>query len=430
MEKTFIIIMREYMQRLRTTGFLIGTIATPMLLVGVSLIPAMLSEKGEQRVFVFDESGDPALFGAIKKSIESSSVTAQTSQVVGNKQNFLTRYTLSQEVAAPGQDIDELRLAHYAKNRQEKYAYIVLRRGSLEGVEPEYYAENISDFSLQILSRSISSAIIERRVVHAGFEPGKIEQYLKPVEMKKIKMGPDGETRDSEQSTMVALVMLLAIYFTLGTYGTSVMRGVVEEKRTRIVEVIVSSVRPFEMMMGKIIGIGLVGLTQCLIWALSAVILTTLGVAYFAGRGLRLSAMSYSLWVYFVIYFMLGYFLFATLYAMVGSLVSNEQDQQQFQFPVTMLNALSVMLFWVVMKDPNGQQAVVLSMIPFFSPTLMILRLSISTPPAWQILLSIALMIASILTLIWVAAKIYRVGIFMHGKRPSLIEIGRWLRYS
>jgi ABC-2 type transport system permease protein len=224
--------------------------------------------------------------------------------------------------------------------------------------------------------------------------------------------------------------MMIFIYTTILTYGVSVMRGVIEEKQSRIVEVVVSSVRPFHMLMGKVVGIGLVGLTQYLIWVGSAALLMAFGVSLLASRGVTLPPISAGLLVSFIVFFVLGYFLFATIYAMVGSLVTTEEDAQGIQFPVMMLIIVPMMIFWVVMRNPGGTTAVVLSMIPFFAPTLMMLRIAMISPPLWQVLLSMAFMVVAIVGAVWLAAKIYRVGILMYGKRPSLAEIGRWLRYA
>src|SRR6185369_13272795 len=223
---------------------------------------------------------------------------------------------------------------------------------------------------------------------------------------------------------------LFFIYMTVLLYGISVMRGVIEEKQSRIVEVLVSSVKPNQMMLGKVIGIGLVGLTQISVWALSALLLTTVGVSTFAARGLTMPNIPVSLLIYFVVYFVLGYFLFATLYALVGSTVSSEEEAQQAQIPVTMLLVVPMMIFNMIIANPTSTASIGLSMVPFFAPTLMMMRIAVVNPPLWQILLSMLIMLATILGCVWVAARIYRVGILMYGKRPSIAELGRWLRYS
>jgi ABC-2 type transport system permease protein len=421
MRKTLVIIKREYLARVRTRWFLIGTIITPLLLLGFSLIPIISATTSSGlHIVILDQSGDPELFEAIKKK-----TTGGAFDSIGEA---FTQLSLSHVIVSPDKDIDEVRRELIQKRGGSDIAYIVLRAGVLNGSEFEYYAKNVSDFSLERLRRSVSSAIIERRLVHAGLSPDEVGRYMKPVEMKTFKIGSRGETEEKGEAFWVAFIMLFFIYVTLITYGISVMRGVIEEKQSRIVEVLISSVRPFQLMMGKLIGIGLVGLTQYLIWSVSAIAL--LGISALVRHGLDLPSLSASLLVYFIIYFLLGYFLFATLYVLVGSMVSSEEDAQQLQMPVTMLNAVPVMIFWLVAKDPSSALATGLSMVPFFAPTLMMVRITIGPPPFWQILLSMLLMLVSIVGAAWVAGRIYRIGILMYGKRPSIAELGRWIRHS
>jgi ABC-2 type transport system permease protein len=418
--KIFAIIRREYIERVRTRAFVIGTLATPVLMLAFSVLPIFLAASGgggQRRVTVLDQGGDPALFETIKRRVEGP--------------DSETSFVLSQVVVPPDADIDELRKQHNPEVlRDSDNAYIVLRSGVLDGVEPHYYAKNPSDFGLRRMERAISAAITERRLVGAGFDAEKVTQYMRPVDLKTIKVTPEGETEERGQAFIVALVMLIFIYMTILTYGISVMRGVIEEKQSRIVEVVISSVRPFQMMMGKLLGIGMVGLTQYTIWVLSAVALTVFGASMFDRSGFPLPHIPISLFIYFVVFFVLGYFLFATLYTIVGAMVSSEDDAQQAQFPVTMLIVVPMAIFWLVMRDPNSTMAITLSMIPFFAPTLMMLRIAMVSPPLWQVLLSMGLMVAAIIAAVWVAAKIYRVGILMYGKRPSLAELGRWIRYA
>jgi ABC-2 type transport system permease protein len=214
-------------------------------------------------------------------------------------------------------------------------------------------------------------------------------------------------------------------------YGVTVMQGVIEEKQSRIIEVLLASVRPFDLMLGKVIGIGLVGLTQYLVWAASGLLISGLtaapALAMYAEKIPKISA---PLMIFFVVYYLLGYFLYATLYAMVGAIVSNGDDGQQAQMPITMTFMLSVILSTLVMENPNGLASTILSLVPFFGPSLMFLRIVLEAAPGWQIALSIGLMIATIIGAVWVAARIYRVGVLMYGKRPTIPELARWLKYS
>jgi ABC-2 type transport system permease protein len=432
LKKVLIIIKREYLVRVRTRAFVLGTIISPVLLLALIILPSFLAERGgggERRITVLDQSGDPQLFDAIKARVESNG-TDQSEPGFGTG----TRFLLLRQPLPPDQNANDWikRDSNQAGDKASERAYLVLGPGVLESATTEYHAKNLSDFSIRGLEESASAAISERRLVRAGFDAAQISLYMKPVDMKKFKIDVSGESKEGgmRQDFMIAFALLFFLYITVLFYGLFVMRGVIEEKQSRIVEVLISSVRPIQMMIGKLVGIGLVGLTQIGIWALSTALLSSVGVAMFAARGAKVPNVPTSLLIYFVLYFVLGFFLYATLYAAVGAIVSSEEDAQQVQFPVTMLLVVPMMIFGLVMSNPNSTGSIVLSMVPFFAPTLMMLRIAVINPPVWQVILSMVIMLLSIVVLLWLSAKIYRVGILMYGKRPNLAELGRWLRYN
>ena len=432
MKKVWVIIKREYLVRVRTRAFVIGTIVSPVLLLALIILPTFLAERGgggERRVTVLDQSGDPVLFDAIKARVESIGADAAEPMFRSGTRFVLGRQALSPD-ESPGDWVK--RDSNLNGEKGTERAYLILPPGVLDDAPTEYHAKNLSDFSIRALEESVNAAISERKLVRAGFDATQISRYMKAVDMKKFKIDVSGESKEGgvRQDFMIAFALLFFLYITVLFYGLFVMRGVIEEKQSRIVEVLVSSVRPTQMMIGKLIGIGLVGLTQIGIWALSTALLSTVGVAMFAGPGARVPNVPVSLLIYFVLFFVLGFFLFATLYAAVGAIVSSEEDAQQVQFPVTMLLVVPMMIFGLVMANPNSTSSVVLSMVPFFAPTLMMLRIAVINPPVWQVILSMLIMLATIVVMLWVSAKIYRVGILMYGKRPNLAELGRWLRYS
>ncbi len=433
MRKVLIIIKREYLVRVRTRAFMIGTIISPLLMLALITLPIFFATRGggDRRVTVLDQTGDPDMFAAIKRSLEArgegDDELNRRDPGVGR-----TNYTLAQRVVAPSEDLQAVELQYQQQAaRDPNLTYLVLRPGSAEPLEVEYFAKNTSDFSIGTLERAINDAVSTLRLKRAGLNTAQIAAYTKRIEMKRNKITSSGGVEEGGRADfVVAFIMLFFIYMTVLIYGLAVMRGVIEEKQSRIVEVLVSSVRPTQMMLGKVIGIGMVALTQVGVWALSALVLTTFGVSVFASRGLTMPNVPISLLIYFVVYFVLGYFLFATLYALVGATVSSEDEAQQAQIPVTILLVVPMMIFNMIMANPTSNASIALSMIPFFAPTLMMMRIAVVNPPLWQILLSMLIMAASILGCVWVAARIYRVGILMYGKRPSIAELGRWLRYS
>ena len=432
MKKIWVIIKREYIVRVRTRAFAIGTIISPLLLLGLIILPAFLAERGgggQRRVLVLDQSNDPLLFDAIKSRVEARESGFDEPGFASG-----TRFTLSRQPLSHDENVNEWikRDSNVNGERGADRAYLIIGPMVMDTAATEYHAKNLSDFSIRALEESVGAAISERRLLKAGFDPAQISAYMKPVDMKKFKIDVTGASTEGgmRQDFMVAFALLFFLYITVLFYGLFVMRGVIEEKQSRIVEVLISSVRPTQMMIGKLIGIGLVGLTQIGIWALSTALLSSVGVAMFAGSAARVPHVPPSLLIYFILFFILGFFLYATLYAAVGAIVSSEEDAQQVQFPVTMLLVVPMMIFGLVMSNPNSSTSIILSMVPFFAPTLMMLRIAVINPPVWQVVLSMVIMLATIVGFLWLSAKIYRVGILMYGKRPSLAELGRWLRYS
>jgi ABC-2 type transport system permease protein len=431
MNKIWVIIKREYLVRVRTRAFVIGTIISPVLLLALIILPTFLAERGgggERRVTVLDQTNDPLLFEAIKSRVESH-------EADNGEPGFgsSTRFVLLRQPLASDQSPNDWIRRDSSQEHGEgpDQAYLILGPGILDNAAAEYHAKNLSDFSIRALEQAVSAAVSERRLVRAGFDPAQIATYMRPADMKKFKI-VSGESKEGglRQDFMIAFALLFFLYITVLFYGLFVMRGVIEEKQSRIVEVLISSVRPSQMMVGKLIGIGLVGLTQISIWALSTALLSSVGVAMFASRGAKVPNVPASLLIYFILFFVLGFFLYATLYAAVGAIVSSEEDAQQVQFPVTMLLVVPMMIFGLVMANPNSTSSIVLSMVPFFAPTLMMLRIAVINPPVWQVVLSMTIMLVTIVLLLWLSSKIYRVGILMYGKRPNLAELGRWLRYS
>jgi ABC-2 type transport system permease protein len=433
MKKILIIIKREFLVRVRTRAFLIGTIASPLLMVGLIVLPIFFATRGggDRRVTVLDHSGDPELFDAIDRSVQQK--TGAPDELNRRDPGVgTTRYILTRVVVAGDENMEAFQQQYTQQaDKDPDSTYLILRPGGLDNFEPEYYAKNTSDFSISTLERAINDAVSSLRLKRAGLDQSTITRYTKRVELNRKKITASGEVEEGGRADfIVAFVMLFFIYISVLMYGLSVMRGVIEEKQSRIVEVVISSVKPTQMMLGKVIGIGLVGLTQIGVWALSALLLTTGGVSVFSARGMTMPRIPISLLVYFVVYFVLGYFLYATLYAMVGSIVSSEEDAQQAQMPVTLLLIVPMVIFNMIIANPTSGSSIVLSMVPFFAPTLMMMRIAVVNPPLWEILLSMAIMVATILGCVWIAAKIYRVGILMYGKRPSITELGRWLRYT
>jgi ABC-2 type transport system permease protein len=424
MRKILAVIKREYLQIVRTKGFIIGTVLGPVAMAALIFIPmliAMASGGEKKTVGVIDTTGE--IFADLDQKLDYKMSDGSR------------RYTLSQ--VAPGSDIAAQRNGLSRKVLAKKLsAYIFIPADILTGGAAEYAALNVSDFDeVKRLNEALNAVVIEKRLKKEGLDPAKVAQYTRRVGLKTIKVTERGEQEDVGGTFVIAYVLVLILYMTLFFYGSIIMRGVIEEKSSRVVEVVLSSLRPFELMAGKILGIAAVGLTQYAIWALFGMAASRYGRMLAAGAvpgasGFKMATIPPYIFVYFVVFFILGYFLYSVLFATIGSMVNSEKEAQQLLFPISMLLVVPMLMMMLVLKSPSGSTSVVLSLIPFFAPILMLMRICVLLPPFSQIAASIGILILTIILLIWVAAKIYRVGILMYGKRPNIGEIVKWIRYK
>ena len=305
----------------------------------------------------------------------------------------------------------------------------------LDGKEATLHTRNANDYqTTRAIGRAVNNAVIARRLSDRGVHIDNLSEVMRGVELTLVKVTKTGESEENGQSLLVQLSIVMILYITLLVYGVMTMRSVLEEKTTRIVEILASSIKPSHLLTGKILGVAGVALTQYLIWMCTAALVSAYGAAVGSAFRPGAAAPSFHLptayLVYPLIFFLVGYFLYASLYAALGSMVSSEEDLQQVQMPVTLVLVACFVLYPVIQRAPNSPLAVALTMIPFSSPILMVFRITVQTPPFWQIALSLAICVATTVGVVQVSAKIYRVGILMYGKRPSLVELLRWLRYT
>src|SRR5499426_3537624 len=419
MDKLIAIIKREYLTRVRSKGFIIGTIVSPLFMSSLILIPIFLGRSAgpdKYQIVALDQSGDRRLFESLALALAPTKPGQP-------------RYELSREEVSSQEELESRRQA-LSKRIAEKQldGYLILPPDALRQEEIKFYAKNASSLSnARRLDNAIKNAIQERRIAQEGLDAERVRHLTKSVELTVVN-----ERGESERGrVLLAFLLVMFIYITVLIYGVAVMRGVMEEKQSRIIEVLLASVKPFDLMLGKVIGIGLVGLTQYMVWAVSGLALSALSaVGAIAVAGFDMPKVSVSLMIFFMTYYLLGYFLYAALYAMIGAIVSSEDDGQQLLLPVSMTFALSFVLSTLALGNPNGLAVTILSLVPFFGPSVMFLRIALGAAPAWQIAASIILLVVTIIAVTWIAAKIYRVGVLMYGKRPTLPEVAKWLKYS
>jgi ABC-2 type transport system permease protein len=293
-----------------------------------------------------------------------------------------------------------------------------------------YYGKNVSNVvDLGMMDRAVGETLVTLRLTGAGIPQDKVKDMTRRMDVKRVRVSDTGEREDRGGSTILAIILLMILYASVLMWGQLLLTSVIEEKTSRVVEVMASAVPPTTLLLGKLLGVGAAGLTQFLVWALSLAGVSAFGAGMMAAGGARMPEVSLLLLAGLLVYFLLGFLLYAALFAAVGACVNTSQEAQSLAFPVMMPIIAAVMMFPLVMQAPDGTPAVVLSLIPLFTPLLMFLRIAILTPPLWQIALSIVLTGLAIYGVLWTAARIYRVGILMYGKRPTFPEILRWVRH-
>jgi len=434
MNKILLIIQREYLSRVKKRSFLVITFLVPALLIGMIILVGFLTNKGSDKitkVTVIDESG---IFASKFKNSE------------------VINFSIS------GQNLAE------AKNEtlKEDAGYLLVIPKNIKTGQPEIFSKRGPGLLiLDNIQSQMNDILRAKMLADAGINQETLDNIKPDIDIISKEISPEGEKDSSAGAAYgVGFAAAVLIYMSLFIYGAQVMRGVIEEKTTRIIEVIISSVKPFQLMMGKIIGIGLVGLTQFLLWIVLLTTLTTVAGKMFmpqnpvkteqvsgkhtttmaeqpnpgnpamigAVKALQTIPFGY-IFTCFMVYFLGGYMLYSALFAAVGSAVDNDTETQQFMFPITLpLLFTYILSFSFIINNPDSTLAIWLSMIPFTSPIAMMVRIPFGVPD-WQLFLSIALLVAGFIFTTWVAARIYRVGILMYGKKASYRELVKWFMY-
>jgi ABC-2 type transport system permease protein len=411
------VIRREYLQRVRNRWFILSTAGIPLLMIAGMAIPIIMEARSDARervIVIVDQTG--ALYDDV---------------VEGLGESFeVERVPYTQDVI---QELDE-RIAE-----GQIGGFLLLDDETMSAGNAVFRGnENPGTVRRMRIQRAVVQSVLRSRLGETRSDEQGLDALLSGGDIQYVNLVEDGLADGEREAGMVAgFVGAFMLYMVILLYGVQVMRAVLEEKTTRIVEIIISTVKPWQLMLGKILGVGAVGLTQLAIWMLCLVLLATVGLPYLVVARPELLEVKELLdllpigggVVLFLAFFVTGYFLYSSLYAAVAAMCSSDEEAQQSQLPVTMLLIVPMMFLAPTMEDPNGPLATWLSFVPFFSPVLMFPRY-IGGAPLWQVGLSLVLVALTVVTVAWVAGRIYRVGILMQGKRPTLPELMRWVRES
>ena len=428
MSKMWLVFRQEYLNRVRTRGFVLGTVLLPLFIILIMVLPAVLMTMDVEqpgRYLVVDSTG--VLFEPLAAALSDSNEA-------GQRLFQLEKAALEPGSADPIADLN----AEVVADRIA--GYFVLGKGLLDSEGSSYgafYAKNVADEERNAdLRRVLEEVVRERRVEGSQLANQDIERIMRPVSLRTFRVRGEGTaSADNGQTFIVAYLFGFLFYFSMFSFGAMTLRTTLEEKTQRSAELMVSTVRPFHLMGGKVLGVTAVALTQLAIWLLAGVLVVGQGVGLpgeMAGalEAVQAAAPSPVVLVFFFVYFVLGFLLYSGMFVAVGAMVSTETEAQQMQFPATMPILISFLMMFLAIRDPNGTLTTVLSLIPIFSPILMMVRITVVMPPAWQIALSIVLLIASVFGSMWLSARIFRVGLLMYGKRPDLPELMKWVRYG
>ncbi|MDP2415796.1 ABC transporter permease [Daejeonella sp.] len=433
MNKILLIIKREYFSRVKKKSFLIMTFLVPMLIIGMYALIFALSMKGGDNIPAVEVIDDSGIFNKGLENKKSATFSKSELTLAEAKQKVI-------------------------KNEDAFVLYIPADIAS--GGTIEMFSQKKAGLSvISTIENQLNDQMRTKLLADAGIDALTLDKIKPKLSVVSKELTLEGEKDSSSGAAMaVGFAAAILIYMSLFIYGIQVMRGIIEEKTSRIVEVVISSVKPFQLMMGKIIGIGLVGLTQFLLWiTLSIGLMTIASQIIFKGKmdqiksempmskqaaavnsdgpGMDIiKAVQTVNWPYilpvFIIFFLGGYMLYSALFAAVGSAVDSDTETQQFMLPITLpLLFTYIMSFSFIVNNPDSSLSFWLSIIPFTSPIAMMVRLPFGVPN-WELALSIVLLIGGFIFTTWVASRIYRVGILMYGKKVSFAELGKWFMYK
>jgi ABC-2 type transport system permease protein len=448
MRKFLAVAKREYFKVVWAKAFILSTLLAPVFMLAVTFVPMlMFSIKGNAvRIAVV---GDNSRFynrfrdnlSTEKQNEKLKEKTSESIKGLNISQEDQMKQTAEQmggnfafeEFNRSGKTDEQIQQELNDRIKAETLdAYLIVPPDfDAKSAKFELYSRNSSDFvSENALKDALNDSVRSERLAKANISEEKLKELGAKITLDTKSVDKTGEVKESKSNLFfVGLAVAMLLYLTITIYGNSVLAAVLEEKETKIAEILFSSAKPFELMLGKLVGVGLAGLTQVGIWLFCASLLITYGVLMSGMSGIigNLPDISISFVILFFIFFALGFFLTCSIFAIVGSIVTTTQEGGQFAMPITLLQAVGIYGIMPIIRDPNSTFSTVISMIPFVSPITMPVRILTEMPPFWQIGLSILLNCLAIALVIWVAARVYRVGMLMYGKRATIPEVWRWI---
>lgn len=450
MRKFLAVVKHEYKKIVVKWSFLLGTLLFPVIGLGFAVVPAIIfSLKGEAtRIVIVDQSNKIA--PRLKENLSAERIQAKARQAAKDQigdlnpsqeekmkrgADQLSSGFVFVEYDRAGKPPEQIRQELNAKAAADEIdAYLVIPADIEEqNASFEFRSRKAGDFvANDSLKDALNEAVRSQRLSDANINESLLKDLSQNVAFESKAINEKGEEKDSEMLFLASLVIGMMIYITLTIYGQVILGAVVEEKETRIAEILFSSARPFTLMFGKLVGVGLAGLTQLAIWVGSlAAVVAFLALQSDANQVIgSLPNITPLMIFYFLVFFVVGYFIYASIFALIGSMVTTVQEGGQFSFPPIMIMLIGFYFCFAVIRDPNSSLSFWVSIAPLFAPLTMPVRILAETPPLWQIGLSVLLNCLTIAGLVWLASRVYRIGMLMYGKRATIPEVWKWIRQA
>ncbi|HEX6037194.1 ABC transporter permease [Longimicrobium sp.] len=423
MRNVLLIIRREFLERVRTKAFILGTVLFPVFMIAMIFLPAVIKTGGGERTLVLVDQSP----GGIGERV------AQALQAPRDDKSAI-RYKVERTQGTLESQRDAL---NGRVERKEIDGYLVVGPDVLQSNQVAYRARDVTNLKVvEDVQQAVTAVVQQERLRDSGLTAPQVAALVRDVRVEAARITGEGKEGANVFATLITAYVIMFLFLQIITlYGQNAMRSVLEEKNNRIVEVIVSSVRPMQLMAGKVLGLASVALLQITIWATFAALISSqqamltrkFGMSAGAFGALKLAP---QVWVILLVFFTLGFVLYAAMYAAAGSAVTSEQEAQQLTLPMMLPLFVPIMFIMPILTDPLGSTARMFSLIPLTSPLVMPVRAVATDVPALEVVASLALLVVGTAAVVWIAAKIYRVGILSTGKKPTFAELIRWLRMA
>ena len=427
MAKLWAIVKREYLERVRTRWFIFATVFGPIFFGAMIIIPAVMAKRS-------------------KSTVEFSNTRILDATTTGLGYRVADAMNRGRAAGAPAPQVvvlktDAISQAESTATRQvmkkQLSGYLIVDEGTLRGEEVRYAGRNATSLGdMERVRSSVKEAVLAQRLEQAGIDSSRVrDMTFIPLKLNPERITDKGRGGSGTVSIIFAGAIAFLLYMTIVLYGQNVLRGVLEEKTTRVAEVVVSSVQPETLLAGKILGVGAVGLTQQILWVITTVLMFKLRQPILAKFGVStmpfaLPEISIGLALLLLLFFLLGFVFYSSLYAAVGASVNSEQEAQQAAQPMLILLVATAIFINPILINPTSTLSTVMSLLPFSAPIIMPLRLALGSVPWYELVISLVGVLLACWGATWLAARIYRVGLLMYGKRPTLREMARWVSYA